>query len=96
MWSNSSPGSHIPAAVKRTVRIRDEVCQLRYPGCTVNIDEFDHIAGIAATRQDRATANHPDQLRGVCRTCHKQRTQQQSLAARRRHLRTPPQHPGPR
>ncbi|MCH9731599.1 MAG: hypothetical protein K0U84_18315 [Actinomycetia bacterium] len=93
-WVNGGPGSRIPAAVKREVRERDQTCQLAYPGCTVRIDEFDHIAGVAATKADRAATNTPDHLRGVCATCHKKRTQQQSLAARKRHLRRPYQHPG--
>lgn len=94
MWANGGPGSRIPASVKREVRERDHHCQLAYPGCTQHIDEFDHIDGIAATKASRAETNTPEHLRGVCRTCHKQRTQQQSLAGKRRHLRAPYQHAG--
>jgi len=54
---------------------RDPVCVLAYPGCTVTSTEVDH--GDAGTDADW-------NLRGVCASCHKQRTQAQAQAAARR------------
>jgi hypothetical protein len=94
-WVNGAPGSHIPERVKRTVRNRDQVCQLHYPNiCTESIDEFDHIIGVTQSHTDRQSTNTPEHLRGVCISCHKKRTQQQATASRNRWKRQPEPHPG--
>jgi 5-methylcytosine-specific restriction endonuclease McrA len=94
-WVNGAPGSHIPERAKRTVRNRDQVCQLQYPNiCTGTIDEFDHIIGVKESHTDRPSTSTPEHLRGVCIPCHKKRTQQQATASRNRWKRQPEQHPG--
>jgi len=95
VWERGRESSKIPARVKAFVRARDKVCQLGYPDiCTGSIDEIDHIVGIAELRVERKHANDASNLRGVCVPCHKRRTQEQSMAGRRKHLRPPPPPPG--
>ncbi len=93
-WGNHS-GSHIPPRVKNFVRKRDNgECQLRFDGCTVVGEEFDHIANIASLRIPRSQANAPELLQLVCSACHKKKTQAEAMAGRRKHLRPKPTNPG--
>jgi len=98
-WGSGRERSYIPERIKRQVRRRDDnTCQLRYPCCTGEADEFDHIYSIkelGISRSDRRAVD-PNNLRCVCIPCHRQRTQQQAQAglARRSWRRKPRPHPG--
>lgn len=95
-WTNRAPASNIPARIKRDVRQRQhEQCATIAPKvCTGAIDEFDHIINVKTLGIDRAEANDPNNIQGLCRPCHKVKTQQESLAARNRGRRTPTPHIG--
>jgi hypothetical protein len=74
-------GSNIPARIKAQVRRRDKVCQLQYPDvCTSRIDEMDHTVGLADQGQQRTTVRNAAEVQGVCRACHKVKTEGQRLA----------------
>lgn len=96
-WANDQPGSHIPARMKRDIRDRQgDRCNTYSPAiCTGSIDEFDHITNIARLGIDRRDANNPDNLQGLCKPCHRAKTQTESNRGRRnRRLRKPYPHPG--
>lgn len=95
-WTNGGPGSKIPAAVKREVRERQQgQCNTIDPNvCTGRIDEFDHIINVKTLGIDRALANDPAGIQGLCRPCHTVKTQAESLAARTRGRRAPVPHIG--
>lgn len=82
-WDNGGPGSKIPAAVKRTVRDRQEDrCNTIDPTvCTDRIDEFDHIINVKTLGIDRAQANDPNSIQGLCLPCHKLKTQREARSA---------------
>ena len=75
-------------AVRHEVLQRDPNCRLRLSGCTVRSQEVDHIV-----RPFDGGTHEPANLRGVCKSCHRQRTVKQSheghkrAAARRRQQR---------
>lgn len=94
-WANGAPGSHIPEATKRTVRRRQgNQCNTIDPTvCVGAIHDYDHTVNLKAAGLTRASANHPDLIQGLCKPCHKVKTQAESLAARRRGKRPPPRHP---
>lgn len=90
-WSGSRG---VPRHIRRQVIARDEVCQLRYSGCTGNIDEVDHIVNVARLGVRREDANQLDNLQGVCAPCHRIKTRRESNEGRRRWKRSPERHPG--
>jgi hypothetical protein len=59
---------------------RDRLCTLGLPGCTGLSEEVDHIIPRAAVP---AFTLSEDNMRGVCRSCHKQRSNQGAAAPRR-------------
>lgn len=64
---------------RSAVLARDkERCQLRYEGCTGKATEADHIVNI-----ESGGAEDVANMQAVCSTCHKQKTAQESAAARR-------------
>lgn len=75
-----------------TVLARDNhTCQLQYPDiCTTTATQVDHITPAASGADPYDLLN----LRGVCAPCHKQKTQQDALAARPTIRRPPEKHPG--
>jgi len=77
-WGNR-PRSAIPTRIKQQVRRRDGSCQLGYPCCTGVIEEFDHITGLAAQGVQRTPVLAAHEIRGVCRACHRIRSEQQRL-----------------
>lgn len=96
VWQNGGRGSNIPDSTKRIVRARQNNCCAGHDAsvCTGLIDEFDHVINVKSLGIDRSQANHPDLLQGLCKPCHKKKTQAEAQAGRTKHLRTPPQHPG--
>lgn len=101
----------VPRALRLRILVRDNNrCQLRYPGCTVHAVEVDHIRNVASLGVSRAAAVDPANLQGVCRECHRRKTNRERAAAaapavgaanrrraeaRRARLRLPEQpHPG--
>jgi 5-methylcytosine-specific restriction enzyme A len=78
-----------PPHIRRRVLARDShQCQLRYAGCSGTATEVDHIKNVASYRIDgRAGANHPanamTNLVSACSYCHKQKTEQERIAALR-------------
>lgn len=82
-WTNGGSGSKIPAAVKREVRERQhDQCNTIDPNaCTGVIDEFDHIVNVKTLGIERADANDPDNIQGLCTPCHKVKTQGESRVA---------------
>jgi hypothetical protein len=98
----SSWGSRrgVPRRVRERILARDAICQLQSAGCLGVPTEIDHVIGVAELG---GYINDDDEnLRGVCRSCHRARSDAQrntaikTVAARRyarRHL--PVQrHPG--
>ena len=90
-----------PTTTTRRILTRDGECQLRYPGCTSQADEADHIIPHAeATRLGWDPADIDDETNGqaVCRHCHtiKTRSEQTTGANRRRAQARRPmsKHPG--
>lgn len=105
MWANGGPGAHLPAHVKRAVRVRQRgrCATVDARVCTGQIEQFDHIVNAAASGAPRhqATAN---EVQGLCCPCHNRKTQKEAAAAKRARraerggrsklLRTPLPHPG--
>jgi 5-methylcytosine-specific restriction protein A len=88
-------GTGVPAAVRRRVRLRDnDLCQLRYPGCTGSYQDLDHKDNVAARGISRRQANTVDELQCVCRACHKVKTQREAAIGRAAWKRRPERHPG--
>lgn len=54
-------------------------CQIRLPGCTIDATEVDHIVPRIAGGTDSL-----DNLRSVCRHCHKRRDMEHVVAPRSR------------
>ena len=73
---------------------RDGVCRLQYHGCTQAIEEIDHIINVARIGIDRREANDINNLQGVCKRCHRVKTNAESAAARNRWKRKLENHPG--
>jgi len=73
-------GRYVSPKVKDQVRRRDKTCRLHYPGCTGNIDEFDHPDGLAQQGLQRTTIHNADEVQGVCTPCHAAKTEQQRRA----------------
>ena len=71
--------------------MRDPICRLGYPGCTVVSTMADHVIGIASGGVDTL-----ENLQGVCSSCHALKTQTERTAGRWPSTRTRPreQHPG--
>lgn len=95
-WARDKSGSNIPAWIKRQVRARqDNKCNTLVPSlCTGGVQEYDHIVNIKALRTDRAKANDPSNIQGLCIPCHRAKTQAEAKAGMNRHKRRPQQHPG--
>lgn len=96
-WVNGGPGSKIPIGVKREVADRQHhQCATHNPQvCTGAIDEYDHIINVKALGIDRAHANDPSNIQGLCIPCHKDKTQGEAAEARRRRrFRPAERHPG--
>ena len=55
---------------RRVMRHDLWLCSLRYNGCTGQATELDHIKPVSA-----GGGNEEDNLRAVCRSCHKRRHQ---------------------
>lgn len=93
-WSNT-PGHSIPQRVKNIVHQRQAGCcaTIDKTVCWGTIDEYDHIINVKSTHTDRRHLNNPDLLQGLCRPCHKIKTQAEAQAARNRGKRKPPRHP---
>lgn len=72
--------STIPPKIKAQVRRRDGICQLQYPGCTQQIEQFDHTDGLADQGLQRTPVRTAAEVQGVCVHCHKIKTEQQRLA----------------
>ena len=91
-WNNQTP-NRLPTRqwqkLRKTTLHRDNhTCQLNYPGCTTTATEIDHKQNLTT-----GGTNQLDNLQAVCTTCHKQKTQHESLTARTRHKRKPKPHP---
>ena len=95
-WTNGGPGSKIPDRIKRTVRTRqgNRCNTIDLHVCTGTIDEFDHIVNVKTLGINRADANDPDNIQGLCRPCHTVKTQTEARAGQNRWRRPPPSHPG--
>jgi 5-methylcytosine-specific restriction endonuclease McrA len=91
-WSNHHRAHdwNVPPQIKHFCWVRDNgECQLRYPGiCTGDAEELDHIIGIA---QAGGRYDDPENLRWLCRACHKVVTQLQRWP---KYGRQPERHPG--
>lgn len=77
--------------MRAAILIRDyHQCQERGPGCTVVATEVDHIIPWFEGGSD-----DPDNLRGICETCHKPKTQAEAQRARTKFARRrpTPRHP---
>jgi len=96
-WSNTASGSRIPAKSKRVVRLRQDnqcVC-IDHEICLGVIQEYDHVTNVASIKVERSHANDPALLQGVCKPCHKKKTQAEAQQARHdRKYRKPQEHPG--
>lgn len=94
-WANGGAGSKIPTAIKRTVRQRQGgTCNTYDPRvCTGCIDEFDHIHNVKRLGIQRAEANDCNNIQGLCKPCHKRKTQHEAHEGRTRGRRKPPRHP---
>ena len=85
-------------AIKRIFERDRGTCQQRDFGCTVAATEVDHIISVAELGIPRADANDDENLRAICSSCHRRKTQREALAGaqrrkERRHLPRQP-HPG--
>jgi hypothetical protein len=88
-------GRYVSPKVKAAVRARDKTCRLNYPViCTGAIDEMDHPDGLAATGKPRTSVLTAGVVQGVCRPCHRRKTQQQARAGRNGWKRQAERHPG--
>lgn len=92
-WRDSRRKYELPPdwwRIRQRVLARDPWCRLRLDdGCAGVSEQVDHIGN----KCDHREAN----LRGVCSSCHKKRTQQQATEARRLRGRRRPEteaHPG--
>jgi len=97
VWPDTASGSHIPAKSKRVVRLRqnDQCVVIDVNVCNGRVEEFDHVTNIASIKVERSHANDPALLQGVCKPCHKVKTQQEAQQARHdRRYRKPLPHPG--
>jgi hypothetical protein len=94
-WVNNKTGSNIPQRVKRIVNARqaDMCATIDRSVCWGTIDEYDHIVNVKRTGMTRAGLNNPDLLAGLCKPCHKVKTQLEAQAGRNRGKRKPPKHP---
>ena len=94
-WQNGGPGSKIPTRIKRQVQAQQQGrCNTINPAvCIGAIDEFDHINNVKALGIDRAEANDPGNIQGLCTPCHKEKTQTEAQTARRSGRRKPRPHP---
>lgn len=82
--------SHAQGAQHRAWRTavlkRDKgICQLKLNGCTVRATEADHITNVKSGGEKY----NVDNGRAACTHCHKQKTQQESIEARRKIRRIP-------
>lgn len=84
----------VPRHIRQQVINRDGTCQLRFPGCTADIDEIDHIVNVARLGIARADANQLENLQGVCKPCHRIKTRQEARSGQNRWKRQAEQHPG--
>lgn len=84
----------VPAKVRRRIINRDKECQLGFVGCTVTIDEVDHIINVASRGLERERDVDPNNLQGVCKHCHHIKSQAEALAGRTVWKRKPERHPG--
>jgi 5-methylcytosine-specific restriction protein A len=90
--------SRHPGSTRQSRRIREIVlaawptCYLGYTGCTIVSIEDDHVVPLVQGGSDDL-----NNRRGVCRNCHRAKTQAEAHAARTaRRTRQPEQHPGRR
>lgn len=88
-WS-STPLPHNWDKIRARILKRDPRCRINGPRCTVATTEVDHIYG---------RGSHDDRnLQGVCASCHRDKTNMEAAAARRRMWgkakRSSEQHPG--
>lgn len=84
-WSGTRRS--FPPKVAKAILKRDGECQLRYPGCTGDADEADHIVSHAtATRAgwDPADIDDPGNGQAVCRSCHQIKTRSEQRAGQQR------------
>ena len=76
-WANK------PDPIRRTkTRIlhRDNhTCQIHGPHCTHTATEVDHI-----TPQAQGGTHNPENLRAVCKTCHREKTKTEATEGKRR------------
>ena len=95
-WANGGVGSKIPASIKRTIRQQQQGrCNTIDPNvCTGQIDEYDHIINVKILGIDRAHANDPSNIQGLCIPCHKVKTQAEARAGSNRWKRPTARHPG--
>ena len=95
-WANGGPGSKIPAAIKRTVRQQQhDTCRTIDPTvCTGAIDEYDHIVNVKTLGINRPDANDENNIQGLCKPCHKVKTQREATAGHNRWKRPVEAHPG--
>lgn len=68
---------------------RDPACRIGDAGCTVVSTEVDHIANIECGGTD-----NPDNLRGVCHSCHQRKTKREATAGRSHRRQPTRKHPG--
>lgn len=97
VWDNTASGSHIPAKSKRVVNKRqnNRCINLDARICTGAIEDYDHVINLASIKVERSHANDPALLQGLCKPCHKLKTQQEAYHARwGRRYRKPERHPG--
>lgn len=79
--TNWGQGGYVSPRVKDQVRRRDKTCRLQYPGiCTGNIDQFDHIIGLAEQGLRRTSVLTAENIQGVCEPCHGKKTNEQRKA----------------
>lgn len=92
-WADSTRTRRLPPNWRRQIVPRildrdDHTCRIRLPGCIGRATEVDHIA---------AGDNHDDaNLQAACEPCHRRKSAQEGVTARRRHRqrRDPEPHPG--
>jgi hypothetical protein len=82
-------GRYVSPKVKATVRRRDKTCRLAYEGiCTTHIDEFDHPDNLASQGLARTSVLSACEVQGVCRPCHKVKTEAERQAGRAKAIAT--------
>lgn len=67
--------------LKKIIRIRDRVCQLQLAGCSMAIDEVDHIRPVATHPH---LQSQPLNLQGVCKSCHEIKSRAEAVDGFRR------------